>query len=590
MSNPMAVSRKLVAVFAADVEGYSRLMGTDEVGTLKGLTERRAILDRLIGDHRGRIANTAGDSVLAEFGSAVDAVQCAVEAQAALKKANSNLPADKHINFRVGIHVGDVMVRAGDLFGDGVNIAARLQALAQPGGVCVSGAAYEQVRKVVPFAFIDLGTQQVKNIEDPVRAYAAGERAEIIRGAVLAADSSRPLPLPDRPSIAVLPFQNMSGDPDQEYFADGMVEDIITALSRFKSLFVIARNSSFTYKGRAVDVKQVGRELGVRYVLEGSVRKAGGRVRITGQLVEASTDRHLWADHFDGALEDVFGLQDQVTTTVVGLIAPKLEQAEIERSRQKPTDRLDSYDFYLRGMAMATRRRTQSEAREFFRKAFERDPEYAAAYAMAAWTFLVQQVTGGLPLTAEMRADAIQFARLGARAANSDAFTLARCGHVLTYFGHEYDRGLSMVEQAVALNPNLAIAWYSRGWVALMCGEAERAIESFDRMNRLSPFDPLRATAWLGISFALFYQGRFEEGCTAAAKVFQFTADTNMLEAYIANSVRAGHVAEAREAAARLLKLQPDYRASHGRVAVPFRLPDVRERIAASLRTAGLPD
>jgi adenylate cyclase len=517
-------------------------------------------------------------------------VQCAVEAQAALKKANSNLPADKHINFRVGIHVGDVMVRAGDLFGDGVNIAARLQALAQPGGVCVSGAAYEQVRKVVPFAFIDLGTQQVKNIEDPVRAYAAGERAEIIRGAVLAADSSRPLPLPDRPSIAVLPFQNMSGDPDQEYFADGMVEDIITALSRFKSLFVIARNSSFTYKGRAVDVKQVGRELGVRYVLEGSVRKAGGRVRITGQLVEASTDRHLWADHFDGALEDVFGLQDQVTTTVVGLIAPKLEQAEIERSRQKPTDRLDSYDFYLRGMALATRRRTQSEAREFFRKAFERDPEYAAAYAMAAWTFLVQQVTGGLPLTAEMRADAIQFARLGARAANSDAFTLARCGHVLTYFGHEYDRGLSMVEQAVALNPNLAIAWYSRGWVALMCGEAERAIESFDRMNRLSPFDPLRATAWLGISFALFYQGRFEEGCTAAAKVLQFTADTNMLEAYIANSVRAGHVAEAREAAARLLKLQPDYRASHGRVAVPFRLPDVRERIAASLRTVGLPD
>src|SRR5262249_16234542 len=249
--------------------------------------------------------------------------------------------------------------------------------------------------------------------------------------------------------------------------------------------------------------------------------------------------------------------------------------------------KLDSYDFYLRGMALGVSRRTQPEARALFKKAFERDAEYAAAYAMAAWTFLVQQVTGGLPLTAEMRADAVQFARLGARAANSDAFTLARCGHVLTYFGHEYDRGLSMVEQAVALNPNLAIAWYSRGWVALMCGEADRAIDSLDRMIRLSPFDPLRATAWLGISFAHFCQERFDEGCTSAAKAFQFTADTNMLEAYIANSVRAGHVAEAREAAARLLKLQPDYHASRGREAVPFRSAEVREQIVAAFRAAG---
>jgi adenylate cyclase len=566
-------------------------MGADEVGTLKGLTERRAILDRLIGEHRGRIANTAGDSVLAEFGSAVDAVQCAVEAQTALAKANASLGPDRRISFRIGIHIGDVMVRAGDLFGDGVNIAARLQSIAKPGGVCISGATYDQVRKVLPMTFVDLGVQQVKNIQEPIRAYEVGapsETRETARARVT--DTESPPPLPDKPSIAVLPFQNMSGDPEQEYFADGMVEEIITALSRFKSLFVIGRNSSFTYKERVVSVKQVGRELGVRYVLEGSVRKAGSRVRITGQLVEAATDRHLWADHFDGALEDVFGLQDQVTANVVGLIAPKLEQAEIERSRQKPTEKLDSYDFYLRGMALGISRRTQPEARALFKKAIERDAEYAAALAMAAWTFLVQQVTGGLPLTAEMRADAVQFARLGARAANSDAFTLARCGHVLTYFGHEYDRGLSMVEQAVVLNPNLAIAWYSRGWVTLMCGEPERAIESLDRMIRLSPFDPLRATAWLGISFAHFYQERFEEGCTSAAKAFQFTADANMLEAYIANTVRAGHVAEAREAAARLLKLQPDYHASRGREAVPFRSAEVRERIVAAFRAAGLPE
>jgi TolB-like protein/predicted Zn-dependent protease len=398
------------------------------------------------------------------------------------------------------------------------------------------------------------------------------------------------LALPDKPSIAVLPFQNLSADPEQEYFADGVVEDITMALSRFHWLFVIARNSSFTYKGRAVDVKQVGRELGVRYVLEGSVRKAGNRIRIAGQLIDAGTGAHLWADHFDGALEDVFSLHDQVTMSVVGLITPKLEQAEIERARQKPTDKLDSYDFYLRGMALATKRKTLPEAREFFKKAFERDPEYAAAYAMAARTLLTQQVTSGLPLSAEMRAEAIQLAHFGARSANADAFTLARCGHALTYFEHEYDRGLSMVEQAVALNPNLAVAWYSRGWVTLMCGDAERAIVSFDRMIRLSPLDPQRISAWLGISWANFCLGRFEDGCASATKAIQVSADANTLGAYIANSVYAGRAAEAQEAAGRLLKLQPDFRASLGREALPTRSPDLRELIVAAFRTAGLPD
>src|SRR5579859_7604511 len=287
-------------------------MGADEVGTLKGLTERRAILDKAIADHRGRIANTAGDSVLAEFGSAVDAVRCAAEAQSALADANASLPTDKRINFRIGIHVGDVMVRAGDLFGDGVNIAARLQTLAQAGSVCVSGATYDQVRKVLPVTFIDLGAQQVKNIEELIKAYAVSTDGALRSSSDLGAETSNLLLLPDKPSIAVLPFQNMSGDVEQEYFADGMVEDIITALSRFKSLFVIARNSSFTYKGRTVDIKQVGRELGVRYVLEGSVRKSGGKVRITGQLIEAITGTHIWADRFERDMTDIFALQDEV--------------------------------------------------------------------------------------------------------------------------------------------------------------------------------------------------------------------------------------------------------------------------------------
>ena len=300
---------------------------------------------------------------------------------------------------------------------DGVNIAARLEGIAEAGGVCISDDAQRQIRGKIDVAFDDMGLQTLKNIAEPMRAW----RMKIDSASVLAspkggsAGASQALALPDKPSIAVLPFQNMSGDPEQEYFADGMVEDIITALSRFKSLFVIARNSSFTYKGKAVDIKQVGRELGVRYVLEGSVRKAGNRVRITGQLIEAATGRHLWADKFDGALEDVFGLQDQVTASVVGLIAPTLEQAEIERARQKPTDRLDSYDFYLRGMALANRRGSLAAARELFRKAIERDPEYGPAYAMAASTLMMEQGASGVPLGAEAKGEALRSAHLGRR-------------------------------------------------------------------------------------------------------------------------------------------------------------------------------
>jgi adenylate cyclase len=351
MSNPTEVSRRLVAVFAADVEGYSRLMGADEVGTLKGLTERRAILDRFIGEHRGRIANTAGDSVLAEFGSAVDAVQCAVEAQTALNEANSSLAPDCSISFRIGIHIGDVMLRAGDLFGDGVNIAARLQSIAKPGGVCVSGVTYDQVRKVLPMTFVDLGVQQMRNIQEAIRAYQVGAPSETREAAPeRVAEAESPPPLPDKPSIAVLPFENMSGDPEQEYFADGMVEEIITALSRFKWLFVIARNSSFTFKGRAVDIKEVGRRLGVRYVLEGSVRKASGKVRIIGQLIDAETGTHLWADRFERDLTDIFALQDEVTVAVVSAIEPKLLQTEITMAARRRPENLTAYDFFLRAL------------------------------------------------------------------------------------------------------------------------------------------------------------------------------------------------------------------------------------------------
>jgi adenylate cyclase len=353
LAEPIETKRRLAAIFAADVEGYSRLMGADEVATLDALTARREILDGLIATHGGRIANTAGDSVLAEFGSAVDAVRCAVEAQGALAKANSTLPESRHINFRMGVHVGDVMIRAGDLFGDGVNIAARLQTLARAGGLCVSGVTYDQVRKILPLEFTDLGMQTVKNIEESIRAYevkAQGEAASSTLREASSLGDGKPLALPDKPSVAVLPFENMSGDPEQEYFADGMVEEIITALSRFKWLFVIARNSSFTFKGKAVDIKEVGRRLGVRYVLEGSVRKASGKVRITGQLIDAVTGAHLWADRFERDLTDVFALQDEVTVAVVSAIQPKLLQTEIALATRRRPENLTAYDCYLRAL------------------------------------------------------------------------------------------------------------------------------------------------------------------------------------------------------------------------------------------------
>jgi adenylate cyclase len=345
-SNEQRVERRLAAIFAADVAGYSRLMSQDEAGTLRALAAAREVMDMLIRDHGGRIANTAGDSVLAEFPSAVDAVQCAVAVQEKLAEAASE---DRRLQFRIGIHVGDVMVRGGDLLADGVNVAARLEAFAEPGGIAISGAAHGYVRKALPLAYSDLGEQQVKNIDEPVRAYAVKLAAPSPPPST--SQPKPPLPLPDKPSIAVLPFTNMSGDPEQEYFADGVVEDIITALSQFKSLFVIARNSSFTYKGRSVDVKQVGRELGVRYVLEGAIRRSGERIRITTQLNDGMTGVHLWADRIDRALDDIFILQDEIAAKVVGAVAPTLEHAEIERARRKSPDNLDAYDRYLRGKA-----------------------------------------------------------------------------------------------------------------------------------------------------------------------------------------------------------------------------------------------
>ena len=350
------LQRRLAAILSADVVGYSRLMGIDEAGTLARLKAlRRNLIDPQIAAHSGRIVKLMGDGVLVEFGSAVDAVACAIKIQKHLGGHDADGAEANPIQLRIGINVGDIIIDDNDIFGDGVNVAARLEGIAEPGGVCISDDAYRQVRGKIEMACDDMGPQALKNIAEPMRAWRVklGDQSAAMAQAGLPANQAPALALPEKPSIAVLPFQNMSADPEQEYFADGMVEDIITALSRFKSLFVIARNSSFTYKGKAVDIKQVGRELGVRYVLEGSVRKAGGNVRITGQLIDSDTGSHLWADRFDGSLEDVFELQDQVTTRVVSAIAPKITEAEIERARRKPAGSLDGYDLYLRALALS---------------------------------------------------------------------------------------------------------------------------------------------------------------------------------------------------------------------------------------------
>ena len=570
---PERFQRRLAVILAADVVGYSALMERAEEATYAeiGWIKRKVIEPRLA-RFQGRLIKTTGDGVLAEFASPVAAVRCAVEIQEYL----SSIP--DALELRIGLNLGDVIVQEdGDVYGDSINMATRLEGIADPGGILISSKVHCEVEGKLDLSFEDRGERQLKNISKPVRAYAV----------TLPSDAT-PLLL-EKPSIAVLPFQNMSGDPDQEYFADGMVEDIITALSRFKSLFVIARNSSFAYKGKAVDIKRVGRELGVRYVLEGSVRKVAGRVRITGQLIEAPTRTHLWADRFDGELQGIFELQDDVTSRVVATIAPTIEQAEIERSRRKPIHRLDSYDLFLRGMAIAYRRSAASDALELFHKAIELDEEFAAAHAMVAYVSLVERAVSGSPLSEQRREEAVRYAERAARLGHDDASVLARSAHVLAYVGRNYDRAELLAEKAVALNVNSAPAWHSRGWVAVLSVSSDRAIESFRQMMRLSPLDPLTVGALYGSAFAYFLTSRYEEGLAAATQAVQMATNILSLASLIVNAVALGRSVEATCAAARLLEIDPGFRISHVDHVFPARCADARSRIERALHASGLP-
>jgi len=491
------VERRLAAILAADIAGYSRLMGVDEEGTLAALKAiRRDLSDPKIAEHRGRIVKTTGDGLLIEFASVVDAVRCAVEVQHAMAERNTDIPAERRIEFRFGINLGDIIIDEGDIFGDGVNLAARLEGLAEPGGICISRVVRDEVRDKLDLAFDDLGEQSLKNIARPVRVFRIemGPRASGPQAgetpALPAADV--PLALPEKPSIAVLPFQNMSGDPEQEYFADGMVEEITTAIARLPWLFVIARNSSFTYKGRAVDVKRIARELGVRYVLEGSVRKADSRVRITGQLIDTATGAHIWADRFDGSLEDVFDLQDQVAASVAGAIEPKLRQSEIERAARKPTQNLNAYDLYLRSLAEVYRYTEESfgEGVALLRQALALDPSYAPAAAMLSFCRSQQRAQGWGSLSDDDRAEAVRLARQAVVGERGDTDVMWQAAWALFSITGEASIAVALLDRAVALNPNAVMAWVAKGWVHARCNQAEPAIESFDHARRLCPFGP----------------------------------------------------------------------------------------------------
>ena len=574
------VQRRLAAILAADVVGYSALMQRAEEATYAEFERlKREVIEPCLSRHDGRLIKTTGDGAFAEFASPSSAVRCAVEIQESIASGRSPL------KLRIGVNLGEVIVGDdGDLFGDGINIAVRLEGVANPGGILISEKVYSEVEGKLEIGFEDRGEQQLKNISKPVRAYSV--RAELHSGLTerLIASSS----ICDKPSIAVLPFQNMSGDPDQEYFADGMVDEIITALSRFRSLFVIARNSSFAYKGKAVEIKQVGRELGVRYVLEGSVRKSAGKVRIIGQLIDAATGVHLWADRFEGNLSDIFTLQDRMTESVVSAIEPKIFQHEIDLAARRPNS-LSAYDLCLRAIPhlYSFTRGGSAEALRLASRALEIDARYGFA-ATIAGSCHVQNVTQGWAIDPKSElAEGSRLLQLVLNIDGNDHLALSMLGYAASWSG-DFDTAREMVARAIASNPNAAFAWSTRGWTYRVAGNPEEAIRSFERAVLLSPFDPLLFITFTEMAIAFIGLGRFDEAVAAAKKALSqnqtFAASYCCLTTALAH---LGREAEAREAADHLLELKPDFRISEWAIRSSIR-PD--QLFIDGLHKAGLPE
>jgi adenylate cyclase len=527
----------------------------------------------------------------------VDAVECAVAVQAVMAQRNEGVSADRRMLFRIGINLGDILIEGEDILGDGVNIAARLEGIAEPGGICVSSSAYEQVRGKVTADFADLGEQRLKNIDRPVRVYATKPRGDPGTVAPSVSPShprvQKPLSLPDKPSIAVLPFQNMSGDPEQEYFADGMVEEIITALSRNKQLFVIARNSSFTFKGKAVDIKQVARDLGVRYVLEGSVRKSGNRIRITGQLIEAASGAHLWADKYDGALEDVFDLQDQVAASVVGAIAPSVTRAEIERAKRKPPSSLDAYDCYLRGLAAHWQytRDSTDQAVGLYDQSIALDPQFAPAYSALAFALIGRKGWGWSTDPSADVSQAIAYAKSALRLGPQDPLVLAQSAGALIYANGDVELADGLLEEATRLDPNGMSGWLWGGMTKMFLGNHEAAIDYFQRALRLSPLDPRIFYAQGGLAYSHFLLGNYEEGLKCAtAALRHHPKNVPSLRAAMACNALCGNLAAAQELWRQVAVLSPSDRASETRKRFPWKNEQDLAKLEHAFRLAGMPE
>jgi len=580
-------TRRLAAIVAADVVGYSRLMADDETATLEAMkAHRRALWTPEIETRGGRVVGTAGDSILVEFQSAVAAVECAFAIQHGMADSNSRLPEERRMVLRVGINIGDVVVDGDDIFGDGVNVAARLEALAEPGGICVSEDVVRQIRGKLEPTFTDGGLRDLKNIPTPVHVWHWSPEGTKSDNAVESVPE-----LPDKPSIAVLPFDNMSDSSEQAYFADGMTEDIITGLSRFRSLFVIARNSSFAYKGQSPDVRDVARDLGVRYVLEGSVRRGGQRIRITAQLIDGATGNHLWAERYDRALEDVFAVQDEVTEAIVAAIAPEIGEAERARVQRKPPGDLDAWGLYQRGLAdyyTSTEAGIRS-AIDQFDKVNDVDPSFALGFAMAAaarWR-LVQHFDPDKPT--DVLEQALKQAYTAITLDPRDATGIWNAGEVHSLLG-QHDLAVSKLEQAVALNPTDAVARYFLGSVLRRAGRAEEAIAHIDHAMRLSPHDIWITGMLTDRAFVLFDLERYEEAFDWAKRARLSPNPRTMTFAIFAALLsKLGRMAEARAAVDDLRAHMPEltyrkYRENR------FGTPDVMERLASALRDAGLPE
>ncbi|NOJ49239.1 adenylate/guanylate cyclase domain-containing protein [Bradyrhizobium archetypum] len=587
--SPDQTKRKLAAIFVADIAGYSQLMGADDEGTLARLKVLRSeLIDPKNKRHHGRIVKTTGDGILIEFPSVVDAVRCAIELQQGMVERNADVSKDKRIEFRVGINLGDVIIEGRDLYGDGVNIAARLEALAEPGGICISQTVLNHARDKVPFDVEDAGEQTLKNIARPVHVY----RIIINPGRRRPATPKPEVPtlaLPDKPSVAVLPFTNMSGDPEQEFVSDGVAEDVITALSRYPSLFVIARNSSFTYKGRSVDVKQVGRELGVRYVLEGSVRKAGNRIRVTAQLIEAGTSNHVWAERYDRDLADIFAMQDELTEALTTALAPAIADAELRRAMRKPPGSLDAWAAYQRGLWHLSKATADDDeiAEKFFKQSIDLDSSFSGGYSALA---LYQLQAAALYQKQDM-ADAQRSAEALARRAvaldGADAEARSCLGWALQARG-EADGALAEIERALSMSPNLAIAHGHRGATLIFTERPKEGLAALETCIRLDPRDPYLAVRLLHIACGLYFNGEYEASVKAAKRLIRSYPEFPMVYRWSAAALgQLGRITEAKEELDKAISRAPGAFDMYVHKRAPWFRPEDHAHLVEGLRKAG---